>query len=45
MNKITVNSNGPYLVEGSTLVLDDANALCAFARFCDTKGNVWNLVL
>jgi CDGSH-type Zn-finger protein len=32
-------------IEGPTLVLDDAKALCAFARFCDTKGNVWNLVL
>jgi CDGSH-type Zn-finger protein len=32
-------------IEGPTLVLDDAKALCAFARFCDTKGSVWNLVL
>jgi CDGSH-type Zn-finger protein len=32
-------------IEGPTLVLDDVKALCAFARFCDTKGSVWNLVL
>ncbi len=32
-------------IEGPTLVLDDAKALCAFARFCDPKGQVWNLVL
>ncbi len=31
--------------EGPTLVLDDAKELCAFARFCDAKGQVWNLVL
>lgn len=31
-------------IEGPTLVLDDANALCAFARFCDPKGQVWHLV-
>ena len=27
------------------MVLDDAKALCAFARFCDVEGKVWNLVL
>ena len=32
-------------IEGLTLVLDDATALCAFARFCDPKGQVWKLVL
>jgi len=32
-------------VEGPALVLDDATALCAFARFCDPKGQVWHLVL
>ena len=31
-------------IEGPTLVLDDAKALCAFARFCDPKGQVWHLV-
>jgi CDGSH-type Zn-finger protein len=44
-----VASREPYDVqaesfEGPTLVLDDAKALCAFARFCDPKGQVWNLV-
>jgi CDGSH-type Zn-finger protein len=32
-------------IEGPTLVLDDAEALCTFARFCDLKGQVWHLVL
>jgi CDGSH-type Zn-finger protein len=32
-------------IEGPTLVLDDAQTLCAFARFCDPKGQVWRLVL
>jgi CDGSH-type Zn-finger protein len=32
-------------IEGPALVLDDAKALCAFARFCDPKGQVWHLVL
>ena len=45
-----VASREPYEVqaehiEGPTLVLDDATALCAFARFCDPKGQVWHLVL
>jgi len=31
-------------IEGPSLVLDDARALCAFARFCDPKGQVWHLV-
>lgn len=31
--------------EGPTLVLDDAKALCAFARFCEPKGQIWHLVL
>jgi len=43
-------SREPYVqqaehIEGPTLVLDDAKALCAFARFCDLNGQVWNLVL
>lgn len=29
---------------GPTLVLEDAERLCAFARFCDPQGQVWNLV-
>jgi CDGSH-type Zn-finger protein len=43
-------SRAPYAqqaehIEGPSLVLDDAQALCAFARFCDPHGQVWNLVL
>jgi CDGSH-type Zn-finger protein len=42
-------SREPYLnqaekIEGSTMVLTDAESLCAFARFCDPKGRIWNLV-
>ena len=31
-------------IEGPEMVLDDAEPLCAFARFCDPHGQVWNLV-
>ena len=31
-------------IEGPTMDLDDAEHLCAFARFCDPHGQVWNLV-
>ncbi len=31
-------------IEGPKLSLLDAESLCAFARFCDTHGQVWNLV-
>jgi len=31
-------------IEGPALVLTDVEALCAFARFCDPKGQIWNLV-
>jgi len=31
-------------IDGPTLLLDDAERLCAFARFCDRAGKVWNLV-
>src|ERR1035438_7919690 len=39
----------PYLeqaetIEGQTMLLTDAESLCAFARFCDPKGRIWNLV-
>jgi CDGSH-type Zn-finger protein len=39
----------PYLQqataqEGPLLILTDAQPLCAFARFCDVAGQVWNLV-
>jgi CDGSH-type Zn-finger protein len=30
--------------DGPTLVLDDADSLCASGRFCDPHGQVWNLV-
>ena len=29
---------------GPEMSLDDAESLCAFARFCDRAGSVWNLV-
>jgi CDGSH-type Zn-finger protein len=43
-------SRAPYAeqarqIDGPALVLEDAQALCAFARFCDREGQVWNLVL
>lgn len=31
-------------IDGPTMVLDDAEKLCAYARFCDPHGKVWNLV-
>jgi CDGSH-type Zn-finger protein len=31
-------------IEGPTMLLDDAESLCAYARFCDPHGKVWNLV-
>jgi CDGSH-type Zn-finger protein len=31
-------------LQGPTIVLEDAEPLCAFARFCDPEGQVWNLV-
>ncbi|HEX2425399.1 MAG TPA: CDGSH iron-sulfur domain-containing protein [Actinomycetota bacterium] len=39
----------PYLAQaeeqdGPTLILTDAEQLCAFARFCDYGGRIWNLV-
>jgi CDGSH-type Zn-finger protein len=30
--------------EGPTMDLKDAESLCAFARFCDPHGQVWNLI-
>ena len=40
-------SREPYLtqanvVDGPAVALMDAAALCAFGRFCDTHGSVWN---
>jgi CDGSH-type Zn-finger protein len=42
-------SRQPYreqaqLIEGPALALTDAESLCAFARFCDPHGQVWNQV-
>jgi CDGSH-type Zn-finger protein len=42
-------SHEPYLkqaetIKGPTMVLTDQENLCAFARFCDPKGRIWNLV-
>jgi len=39
----------PYLrqaedFEGPELILTDAEKLCAFARFCDPGGKIWNLM-
>lgn len=31
-------------IEGPTLVLRDAESLCAFARFCDPGGQIWSLI-
>jgi CDGSH-type Zn-finger protein len=32
------------VIEGATMALKDNESLCAFARFCDPYGQVWNLV-
>jgi CDGSH-type Zn-finger protein len=42
-------SREPYqkqakVMQGPALSLTDAEVLCAFARFCDPHGQVWNLV-
>ena len=42
-------SHAPYLkqtemIDGPTVALTDAESLCAFARFCDPKGRIWNLM-
>lgn len=42
-------SREPYLkqaqvMEGPNMLLTDNEGLCAFARFCDTHGQVWNQV-
>jgi CDGSH-type Zn-finger protein len=31
-------------LDGPQMVLSDAEALCAFARFCDNAGTIWNLI-
>jgi CDGSH-type Zn-finger protein len=30
--------------DGPALTLSDAETLCAFARFCDPEGKIWNLI-
>jgi CDGSH-type Zn-finger protein len=42
-------SREPYsaqaqVMDGPVMALSDAQALCAFARFCDPNGQVWNQV-
>ncbi len=42
-------SRAPYseqakVIEGPAMTLTDVDGLCAFARFCDPNGKVWNLV-
>ena len=32
------------LFDGPTLTLNDAEGLCAFARFCDPGGKIWSLI-
>ena len=44
-----IASREPYLkgaaiFDGPTLQLTDIESLCAFARFCDPRGKVWNQV-
>ncbi|MBQ7824524.1 MAG: CDGSH iron-sulfur domain-containing protein [Bacteroidaceae bacterium] len=33
-----------YIYEGPTMILADNEVYCAFARFCDAYGTIWNLV-
>ncbi len=45
----TAPSRVPYsersqTIEGPAMLLTDVENLCAFARFCDPKAQVWNLV-
>jgi CDGSH-type Zn-finger protein len=42
-------SRKPYLTQaeeedGPTVILTDAESLCAYARFCDVGGSIWRLV-
>ena len=32
------------ILNGPTMTLSDAEGLCAFARFCDPGGQIWNLI-
>lgn len=35
---------GAEIYEGPELIMADKEIYCAFARFCDAKGQVWNIV-
>jgi CDGSH-type Zn-finger protein len=37
-------AEGAKTLDGPTMTLHDNEALCAFARFCDNKGRIWNLI-
>lgn len=37
-------ASAAVVTEGPTLVLEDVDALCASARFCDNRGKIWNLI-
>lgn len=36
--------DGAVKYEGPNLVLIDKEELCGFARFCDARGSIWNLI-
>lgn len=36
--------SGAEQIEGPALILADNEAYCAFARFCDAQGRIWNIV-
>jgi CDGSH-type Zn-finger protein len=36
--------NNANKIEGPTLKMSDAEELCAYARFCDREGGIWDLV-
>lgn len=36
--------NGAIKYEGPNLILMDNEKYCAFARFCDAEGSIWNLI-
>lgn len=37
--------DGAEIIEGPNLTLYDNEKYCAYARFCDARGRVWNLVM
>lgn len=42
--KHVTDSEQVDVIEGERLVLHDNGGLCAFARFCEEKGSIWNSV-